>query len=60
MRFAGCAALVLILAAAMSGPASAAEPGMAEAPLTRTEAIRIAIQAQLAAKFTEQHPLWVD
>src|SRR5262245_49435686 len=51
MRFAGCVALVL-LCAAMSGPASAAEPGIAEAPLTRAEAIRIAIQQQLAAKFT--------
>src|SRR5262245_24281421 len=51
MRFAGCAAFVLLLAAAMSGPASAAEPGMG-APLTRNEEIRIAIQQQLAAKFT--------
>ena len=53
MRFAGCAALVLLMAAAMIGPASAAEPGTAQAPLTRTEAIRIAIQQQLAAKFTK-------
>ncbi len=51
MRFAGCAALVLLLAAAMGGPASAAEPGMG-APLTRNKEIRIAIQQQLAAKFT--------
>ncbi|MGD9501129.1 MAG: murein L,D-transpeptidase [Methyloceanibacter sp.] len=52
MRFAGCAALSLFLAAALTGPASAAEPGMAGAPLTRTEAVRIAIQQLLAAKFT--------
>ena len=51
MRFAGCAALVLLLAAP-SGPSSAAEPGMAGAPLTRLEAIRTAIQQQLTAKFT--------
>src|SRR5262245_49048453 len=51
MRFAGCAALVLVLAAATSGPTSAAEPSMA--PLTRAEAIRIAIQQQLAATFTK-------
>ncbi len=53
MRSTGCAALVLLLATAMSGPASAAEPGVAGAPLTRAEAIRIAIQDQLAAKFTK-------
>jgi murein L,D-transpeptidase YcbB/YkuD len=52
MRFAGCAALILLLGAAMSGPAAAAEPGLAGAPLTRNEEIRIAIQQQLAAKFT--------
>src|SRR5262245_39600379 len=53
MRFAGCAALVLLLAAVARGPASAPEPGVAEGPLTRAEAIRIAIQEQLAATFTK-------
>src|SRR5262249_9574393 len=42
---------VWLLAATLSGPASAAEPGI-ETPLTRNEEIRIAVQQQLAAKFT--------
>ena len=51
MKFIYSAALTLVLAAA-SAPAVAAEPGMAQAPMSRTEEIRIAIQQRLAAKFT--------
>jgi murein L,D-transpeptidase YcbB/YkuD len=51
MKFIYSAALTLVLAAA-SAPAFAAEPGMAQAPMSRTEEIRIAIQQRLAAKFT--------
>lgn len=52
MRFVCCAALALLLAASLSGPASAAEPDLPEALVTRTGEIRIAIQERLAAKFT--------
>ena len=45
-------ALALLLAAALSVPALAAEPEAPQALITRTEAIRIAIQTKLSAKFT--------
>lgn len=52
MKLITSAALTLVLAAATSAPAFAAEPGMAQALMSRTEEIRIAIQQRLAAKFT--------
>jgi len=51
MKFACRAALILLLAA-LSGPASAAEPDAPEALISRTEQVRIAIQNRLSAKFT--------
>jgi murein L,D-transpeptidase YcbB/YkuD len=52
MKFIYSTALTLLLAAATSAPAFAAEPDMAQALMSRTEEIRIAIQQRLAAKFT--------
>ncbi len=51
MQFIYSAALTLVLAVA-NAPALAAEPGMAQGLMSRTEEIRIAIQQRLAAKFT--------
>ena len=45
-------ALTLLLAAPLSAPAFAAEPDSPAALISRTEAIRIAVQNQLSAKFT--------
>jgi len=45
-------ALTLLLAALLSAPAIAAEPDSPAALISRTEAIRIAVQNQLSAKFT--------
>ena len=45
-------ALALFLAAPLSVPALAAEPDAPQALLSRTEAIRIAVQTKLSAKFT--------
>ena len=45
-------ALTLLLAAPLSVPARAAEPDAPQALITRTEAIRIAVQTRLSAKFT--------
>jgi murein L,D-transpeptidase YcbB/YkuD len=45
-------ALTLLLAAPLSVPAFAAEPDAPEALITRGEAIRIAVQTRLSAKFT--------
>ena len=45
-------ALALFLAAPLSVPALAAEPEAPQALITRSEAIRIAIQTKLSAKFT--------
>jgi hypothetical protein len=42
----------LFLAAPLSVPALAAEPDAPQALLSRTEAIRIAVQTKLSAKFT--------
>ncbi|MGH7185231.1 MAG: hypothetical protein ACREIB_02995, partial [Pseudomonadota bacterium] len=42
----------MLLAAPLSVPALAAEPDAPQALLTRTEAIRIAVQTRLSAKFT--------
>ena len=44
--------LALFLAAPLSVPALAAEPDAPQALLSRTEAIRIAVQTKLSAKFT--------
>src|SRR3990170_1849333 len=46
-------ALTLLLAAPLSVPALGAEPDAPQALITRTEAIRIAVQTRLSAKFTE-------
>jgi murein L,D-transpeptidase YcbB/YkuD len=45
-------ALTLLLTAPLSAPAFAAEPDAPQALITRTEAIRIAVQNRLSAKFT--------
>jgi len=45
-------ALSLFLAAPLSAPAFAAEPDAPDALITRTEAIRIAVQNRLSAKFS--------
>ena len=45
-------ALALLLAASASLPALAVEPDAPQALITRAEAIRIAVQANLSAKFT--------
>src|SRR3989337_4114532 len=45
-------ALTLLLAAPLTAPALAAEPDAPQALLPRTEAIRIAVQTRLSAKFT--------
>jgi murein L,D-transpeptidase YcbB/YkuD len=45
-------AVALLLASAASLPALAVEPDAPQALITRTEAIRIAVQANLSAKFT--------
>ena len=45
-------ALALFLAAPLSVPALAVEPEAPQALITRSEAIRIAIQTNLSAKFT--------
>ncbi|MEX1060821.1 MAG: hypothetical protein WED13_07340, partial [Methyloceanibacter sp.] len=45
-------ALTLLLAAPLSVPARAAEPDAPQALITPTEAIRIAVQDRLSAKFT--------
>ncbi|MGH6865767.1 MAG: L,D-transpeptidase family protein [Methyloceanibacter sp.] len=45
-------ALTLLLAATLSTPAFAAEPDAPDALITRVEAIRIAVQTHLSAKFT--------
>ncbi len=44
--------LPLLLASCMAGQALAAEPEAREAPMSRSEQIRIAIQDRLSAKFT--------
>ena len=46
-------ALNLLVAAPLALPAMAAEPDAPQALITRTEAIRLAIQNRLSAKFTE-------
>jgi murein L,D-transpeptidase YcbB/YkuD len=46
-------AFALLLAAPMSVPAFAVEPDAPQALITRTEAIRLAVQNRLSAKFTE-------
>ncbi len=50
-------ALVLFLAAPLSAPAFAAEPDAPQALITRAEAIRMAVQNRLSAKFsaTSEH-----
>ncbi|HZJ13149.1 MAG TPA: L,D-transpeptidase family protein [Methyloceanibacter sp.] len=45
-------ALTLLLATPLNVPALAAEPDAPQALITRTEAIRIAVQTRLSAKFT--------
>jgi murein L,D-transpeptidase YcbB/YkuD len=45
-------ALTLFLAAPLSAPAFAAEPDAPSTLVSRTEAVRIAVQTQLSAKFT--------
>jgi L,D-transpeptidase YcbB len=45
-------AIALLLAASASPPALAVEPDAPQALITRAEAIRIAVQANLSAKFT--------
>ena len=45
-------ALTLLLAAPLGVPALAAEPDAPQSLITRTEAIRIAVQNRLSAKFT--------
>ncbi len=52
MRPISCIALTLLLAAPWSVPARAVEPDAPQALITRTEAIRIAVQDRLSAKFT--------
>jgi murein L,D-transpeptidase YcbB/YkuD len=46
-------ALSLLVAASLALPAMAAEPDAPQALITRTEAIRLAVQNRLSAKFTE-------
>jgi L,D-transpeptidase YcbB len=46
-------ALTLLVAAPLSVPALAAEPDAPEGLIGRTEAIRLAVQTQLSAKFTD-------
>jgi len=53
MRFAYGIAFTLFLAAPLGAPASAAEPDGPHALVSRTEAIRIAIQERLSQKFTK-------
>ena len=52
MRPISCIAFALFLAAPLALPACAAEPESPDALIGRTEAVRIAIQEQLSAKFT--------
>jgi L,D-transpeptidase YcbB len=51
MRPISCIALTLLLAAPWSVPARAVEPDAPRALITRTEAIRIAVESRLSAKF---------
>ena len=53
MRPVHCIALALLLAGPLSVPAFAVEPEAPNTLVTRSEAIRIAVQTRLAAKFTE-------
>jgi L,D-transpeptidase YcbB len=52
MRPISCIALTLLLAAPWSVPARAVEPDAPRALITRTEAVRIAVENRLSAKFT--------
>jgi len=52
MRAIVCVALALLLAVSASRPARAVEPDAPQALITRAEAIRIAVQANLSEKFT--------
>jgi hypothetical protein len=45
-------ALTLLLAAPLSAPAFAVEPDAPQALISRSDAIRIAVQTRLAEKFT--------
>ncbi len=53
-------ALTLLLAAPLSAPAFAVEPDAPEALISRTDAIRIAVQTRLAEKFTATTELKKD
>jgi murein L,D-transpeptidase YcbB/YkuD len=52
MRSIYCIALTLFLAAPLGAPAFAAEPDAPGALISRTEAVRLAVQTQLSGKFT--------
>ena len=52
MRPVSCIALALFLAAPLSLPACAAEPDAPSALIGRSEAVRVAVQERLSAKFT--------
>ena len=53
-------ALISLLAASLSAPAYAVEPDAPEALISRTDAIRIAVQTRLAEKFTATTELKKD
>ena len=52
MRPIYCIALTLFLAAPLGAPAFAAEPDAPSTLISRTEAVRLAVQTQLSGKFT--------